>query len=132
MHRPRWGVAMLPIVLIAAASAVAFPGMAAAAAADTFSSSFETDDPQPTWSDTVDTGADGKPRTSGIDGNVVVGIPGSLRGHVTKIEVNAQPNSNENGNNLNDGDSATKWLVDTPTSGRNTRSTPLRRPSNTR
>ncbi|HEV7964764.1 MAG TPA: GH92 family glycosyl hydrolase [Actinoplanes sp.] len=116
MHRPRWGVALVPLILITAASAVAFGGTARAAEAGAFASSFEPADPQPTWSDTVDTGADGKPRTSGVDGNVVVGIPGSLRAHVTKIDVNAQPNSNENGNNLNDGDSATKWLVNTPTS----------------
>ena len=51
-----------------------------------------------------------------MDGNLVVGMPGSLRGHVIAIAVNAQPNANENGNNLNDGDPATKWLADTPTS----------------
>ncbi|MDT4994742.1 MAG: hypothetical protein QOH97_4634 [Actinoplanes sp.] len=117
MHRPRWSVALVPLVLLAAASALAFGGSAAhAAAAGEFSSSFEASDPQPTWSDTVDTGANGTPRSSGVDGGVVIGTPGSLRGHVTRIEVNAQPNANENGNNLNDGDSGTKWLVDTPTS----------------
>jgi predicted alpha-1,2-mannosidase len=71
-----------------------------------FASSFETDDPQPDWTDTVE-------RVSGVDGDVTAGMPGSLRSHVTAIAVNAEPNSNENGNNLNDGDEATKWLVDT-------------------
>ena len=112
MHRPRWGVALLSVTLIAAAAAVATGGAAAAAAATSFRSSFETDDPQPTWTDTVDAAAG----SGGVDGNVVVGMPGSLRGHVTGIAVNAEPNSNEGRNNLNDGDSATKWLVDTPTS----------------
>ena len=117
MHRPRWGAALVPLILIAAASAVAFGGSAAqAAAAGEFGSSFEANDPQPAWSDTVDTDADGAKRSSGVDGNVAVGSPGSLRAHVTKVEVSAQPNANENGNNLNDGDSSTKWLVDTPTS----------------
>ena len=123
MHRPRWGVALVSVSLVAAAAAVASGGAASAAArgqtaADpaAFASSFEPDDPQPTWTDTVDTDAAGNPRSSGVDGNVVVGMPGSLRGHVTAIAVNAQPNANENGNNLNDGDAATKWLVDTPTS----------------
>jgi predicted alpha-1,2-mannosidase len=116
MHRPRWGVALVSVSLVAAASAVAIGGAAQAAEAGAFASSFETADPQPTWTDTVDTAADGTPRTSGVDGTVVVGMPGTLRGHVTAIGVNAQPNSSENGNNLNDGDSATKWLVDTPTS----------------
>ncbi|MEU8236482.1 GH92 family glycosyl hydrolase [Actinoplanes sp. NPDC048967] len=112
MHRPRWGVALLSVTLIAAAAAVATGGAAAAAAATSFRSSFETDDPQPTWTDTVDAAAG----SGGVDGTVVVGMPGSLRGHVTGIAVNAEPNSNEGRNNLNDGDSATKWLVDTPTS----------------
>ncbi|WP_433732205.1 GH92 family glycosyl hydrolase [Actinoplanes sp. CA-051413] len=97
---------------MAAAAAVATGGAAAAAAATSFRSSFETDDPQPTWTDTVDAVAG----SGGVDGTVVVGMPGSLRGHVTGIAVNAEPNSNEGRNNLNDGDSATKWLVDTPTS----------------
>ncbi|WP_438841159.1 GH92 family glycosyl hydrolase [Actinoplanes auranticolor] len=97
---------------MAAATAVATGGAAAAAAATSFRSSFETDDPQPTWTDTVDTAAG----SGGVDGTVIVGMPGSLRAHVTGIAVNAEPNSNEGRNNLNDGDSATKWLVDTPTS----------------
>jgi predicted alpha-1,2-mannosidase len=116
MYRPRWGVALVPLALIAAAGAVAFGGPAQAAEAGAFASSFENGDAQPAWSDTVDTGPDGKLRSSGVDGTVVDGMPGTLRNHVTAIVVNAEPNSDENGNNLNDGDSATKWLVDTPTS----------------
>jgi predicted alpha-1,2-mannosidase len=112
MHRPRWGVALLSVTLIAAAAAVAVGGAAAAAAATSFRSSFETDDPQPTWIDTVDP----EVGSGGVDGTVVVGMPGSLRGHVTGIAVNAEPNSSEGRTNLNDGDPATKWLVDTPTS----------------
>ncbi|MEU7904524.1 GH92 family glycosyl hydrolase [Actinoplanes sp. NPDC049118] len=112
MHRPRWGVALLSVTLIATAASVAMGRGALAAAATSFASSFETDDPQPSWTDTVDQDAG----SSGVDGNVVVGMPGSLRGHVTAIAVNAEPNGNEGAGNLNDGDSATKWLVDTPTS----------------
>src|SRR6266498_752222 len=123
MHRPRWGVALVSVSLVAAAAAVASGGAASAAARgqtaadpDAFASSFEPDDPQPTWTDTVDRNAGGNPRSSGVDGNLVVGMPGSLRSHVIAIAVNTQPNANENGNNLNDGDPATKWLADTPTS----------------
>ena len=112
MHRPRWGVALLSVTLITAAAAVATGGAATAAAATSFRSSFEAEDPQPAWTDTVDAAAG----SGGVDGNVVVGMPGSLRGRVTGIAVNAEPNSNEGRNNLNDGDAATKWLVDTPTS----------------
>jgi hypothetical protein len=114
MHRPRWGVAaMLPLAIVAA---MTNGSPAHAAEATSFASSFETNDPQPTWTDTVDAGASGAPRSSGVDGNAVVGMPGTLRGKVTAIAVNAQPNANENGNNLNDGDATTKWLTDTPTS----------------
>ncbi|MGA5304970.1 GH92 family glycosyl hydrolase [Nucisporomicrobium flavum] len=111
MHRPRWGAALLSVSLVAAAATVAGGGAAHAAAATSFASSFETDDPQPTWTDTVD-----GDHSSGVDGSVAVGMPGSLRDHVTAIAANAQPNPNEGVNNLNDGDAATKWLVDTPTS----------------
>ncbi|MFI7546638.1 GH92 family glycosyl hydrolase [Actinoplanes sp. NPDC049599] len=97
---------------MAAAAAVATGSGAAAAAATSFRSSFEADEPEPDWTDTVDAAAG----SGGVDGAVVVGMPGSLRGHVTGIAVNAEPNSNEGHANLNDGDAATKWLVDTPTS----------------
>ncbi|GIM91708.1 alpha-1 2-mannosidase [Paractinoplanes toevensis] len=81
-------------------------GSPAHAAAPAFASSFESGDPQPDWTDTVE-------RAGGVNGDISAGMPGSLRTHVTAIAVNAQPNANENGNNLNDGDPATKWLVDT-------------------
>ncbi|MBM2621963.1 GH92 family glycosyl hydrolase [Actinoplanes sp. LDG1-06] len=84
-------------------------GAPAHAAAPDFASSFETGQPEPDWTDTTE-------RAEGVDGTVIVGMPGSLRGRVTAIAVNAQPNGNEGANNLNDGDAATKWLVDTPTS----------------
>jgi len=112
MHRPRWGVALLSVTLVTAAAAVTTGGGALAAAAASFGSSFETEDPQPTWTDTVDAAAG----SEGVDGNLTVGMPGTLRGHVTAIAVNAEPIGNEGGGNLNDGDPATKWLVDTPTS----------------
>ena len=42
MHRPRWGVALLSVTLIATAASVASGGGALAAAAKSFKSSFET------------------------------------------------------------------------------------------
>jgi len=112
MHRPRRGAAMVSLALMASMAV----GSPARAAEESFASSFEAGDPQPAWADTVETGPDGQPRKSGVDGNVVVGIPGSLRGRVIDIKANAQPNANEGVTNLNDGDPETKWLVDTPTS----------------
>ncbi|MEU4242177.1 GH92 family glycosyl hydrolase [Actinoplanes sp. NPDC026619] len=104
MRRPQWIVATLAASSLVGAMMIGSP--ARAAPAEGFASSFETSDPQPDWTDTVE-------RASGVDGDITAGMPGSLRSHVTAVAVNAQPNSNENGNNLNDGDEATKWLVDT-------------------
>src|ERR1700755_1779354 len=81
MHRPRWLVAFLPLVLIAAAASFAAPG--------------EPDHPQPPWSDTGDTDAGGHERSSGVDGNVVVGMPGSLRADVLAIAVKAPPHAHD-------------------------------------
>ncbi|WP_438871365.1 GH92 family glycosyl hydrolase [Paractinoplanes lichenicola] len=105
MRRPRWIVAAVPLTMMGSM----LMGAPAQAAAPDFASSFEAGQPQPDWTDTTE-------RASGVDGTVTVGMPGSLRGNVTAIAVNAQPNGNEGANNLNDGDAATKWLVDTPTS----------------
>jgi predicted alpha-1,2-mannosidase len=117
LRRPRWNAVLLSITLVASATAVvAGAPPASAAPADRYSTSFEETDPAPAWIDTVDTGADGDKRTDGIDGTTVTGIPGSVRDQVTAIAVNGEPNANERGANLNDGDPATKWLVDT-TSG---------------
>jgi len=115
MFRPRWGVAAtLPLVIVTAMIATGSP--AQATEAGTFASSFEAGDPQPTWVDTVDTDASGAARSAGVDGNVAVGMPGTLRNHVTGVTVNRNANSVEVGANLNDGDPNSKWLVDTPTS----------------
>ncbi|RZU49302.1 putative alpha-1,2-mannosidase [Krasilnikovia cinnamomea] len=123
MYRSRWAVALFCVPLVVAAAAVACGGAASAAPTDpgesgtgAFASSFEPGEPAPDWRDTVETGPDGAPRSGGVDGSVQVGLPGSLREHVTGIAVNAEPNPDENGANLNDADPATKWLVDTPTS----------------
>jgi predicted alpha-1,2-mannosidase len=108
----------MSITLVATATAVGTGASAAAAApaaGTAFASSFEAADPQPTWSDTVDTGSDGQRRSSGIDGNTSTGIPGSVRDEVTEIAVSGEPNANEGRANLNDGDANSKWLVDTTT-----------------
>ncbi|MFI6073363.1 GH92 family glycosyl hydrolase [Actinoplanes sp. NPDC051343] len=103
MRRPRRVAAAAALSLVGALM-IGAPARAAGGAA-AFDSSFESGQPQPTWTDTSE-------RVDGVDGNVSTGQPGSLRDHVTAISVNAQPNSGEGGNNLNDGDAATKWLTD--------------------
>jgi len=50
----------------------------AAPAAASFSTSFETNQPQPTWTSTVDTGPDGKARCSGVTQSSAAGSPAGL------------------------------------------------------
>ena len=45
-----------------------------------FRSSFESGEPQPDWTDTVDTGPDGKPRTSGVTPETAPAAPGMNTG----------------------------------------------------
>ncbi|MDT7804952.1 MAG: hypothetical protein QOI78_8385, partial [Actinomycetota bacterium] len=71
-------VAMMLAATVVAAGLVALPAAAYAAEdalpAD-FSSSFEAGDTQPTWTDTVDTDAAGKPRAFGVNGANGTAIP---------------------------------------------------------
>ena len=54
------------------------PAVASAAGATDFSSSFETGQPQPNWTDTVETDASGTPRASGVNGADATTIPGNV------------------------------------------------------
>ncbi len=110
-------------VLLAASAlalgAIVVPALPAgvAAAADTgFSTSFEEGQPQPTWTDEVETGPDGKPRASGVTGPTPTGIGGNEMDKVTKVEANGEnTGAGEIATNVADGDPYTKWLVFEPT-----------------
>ena len=65
MQPARKVAAMASMALLAALAT----GSPAHAADPSFASSFEVGDSQPTWSDTVETGADG-PRSGGVSGSV--------------------------------------------------------------
>jgi predicted alpha-1,2-mannosidase len=118
LRRPRWNAALLSITLAASGAAVTSGAPPAAGAPGRalpeagFSTSFETGDPETTWTDTVDTDAAGAKRTAGIDGTTASGIPGGVRDQVAEIAVSGEPNTNEGRVNLNDGDPNSKWLVD--------------------
>ncbi|MEU8826550.1 GH92 family glycosyl hydrolase [Streptomyces sp. NPDC048636] len=78
----------------------------------TFASSFEPDDPQPVWRDTVETGPDGKKKASGVDGGYVSGIPGNVTDKVTEVRASGEnESSGETKENLVDGELTSKWLV---------------------
>lgn len=118
--RHRWG----PAVVITAAFVMAVGSQGAAVArpdappkADReFASSFEAGDPAPDWLNTVDTGADGGRRASGVDGGYSTGIPGNVTDHVTDVRASAEnTGGGEVKENLVDGESGTKWLTFDPT-----------------
>ncbi|MER7802757.1 GH92 family glycosyl hydrolase [Streptomyces parvulus] len=114
--RHRWGPAVVLTTAFALAAgsqgaAVALP-QAPAGADREFASSFEADDPAPDWLNTVDTGADGGKRSSGVDGGYTTGIPGNVTDHVTGVRASAEnTNGGEVKENLVDGEPGTKWLT---------------------
>jgi predicted alpha-1,2-mannosidase len=81
-----------------------------------FATSFEPNEPAPTWTNTVETDPAGNRKASGVDGRFSTGIPGSLREHVVAITANGEnTEAGEVKENLNDGDVNSKWLVFEPT-----------------
>ncbi len=114
--RHRWG----PAVVVTTAFALAISAQGAAVALPTapagadreFASSFEADDPVPDWTDTVETGRDGKKRSSGVDGGYSTGIPGNVTDRVTEVRASAEnTGGGEVKENLVDGEPTTKWLA---------------------
>ncbi|MFK0260399.1 GH92 family glycosyl hydrolase [Streptomyces angustmyceticus] len=83
-HRPLRGIARPAALAAAALLVITVPGPAGAAQAAPrkpreaaeFRSSFEAGDPQPDWTDSVDTGPDGKPRASGVEPRTAPAAPG--------------------------------------------------------
>jgi predicted alpha-1,2-mannosidase len=81
-----------------------------------FFTSFEPGQPQPGYTDTVETGPDGKPGADGVEGPTPTGIGGSEMDKVTKVEANGEnTGGGEIATNVADGDKFTKWLVFQPT-----------------
>ncbi|MFD9094833.1 GH92 family glycosyl hydrolase [Streptomyces collinus] len=118
--RHRYGPAVVltaAFVMAAGAqgAAVALPARAAAADRE-FASSFEAGNPAPDWLNTVDTGADGGKRASGVDGGYSTGIPGNVTDHVTEVRASGENSgAGEVKENLADGEPGTKWLTFQPT-----------------
>jgi len=82
------------------------------AVAGDWSTSFEEEDPQPTWADTVDLDEDGQPRTAGVAGPDPSGIPGDISEHIVGATASAEnTGAGEGAAELVDGDSNTKWLT---------------------
>ncbi|MGW5098662.1 GH92 family glycosyl hydrolase [Streptomyces nodosus] len=113
-HRgaPKAVVATAALALLMATQgvAVALPGRPTTDRE--FTSSFETDDPAPTWLNTVDTARNGEKRASGVDGGYTTGIPGNVTDEVTDVRASAEnTGGGEVKENLIDGEPGTKWLT---------------------
>ncbi|MFI8519294.1 GH92 family glycosyl hydrolase [Streptomyces sp. NPDC085481] len=95
--------------------AQALPGQPDASVRE-FTTSFEADESQPTWRNTVEVGPDGKKRTSGVDGGFVTGIPGNVTDKVVALRASGEhASAGEVKENLVDLQPGTKWLVFEPT-----------------
>ncbi|WP_433572651.1 GH92 family glycosyl hydrolase [Streptomyces sp. CA-251247] len=128
MARPRLRQSPLNAAALAAAAsllvvtgqsaAVAQPAPAArSAAADReFTTSFEEDERQPDWRNTVEVGPDGKKRSSGVDGGFSTGIPGNITDKVIELRASGEnTGAGETKENLVDLQPGTKWLGFEPT-----------------
>ncbi|MFI0976546.1 GH92 family glycosyl hydrolase [Streptomyces sp. NPDC021093] len=108
--------AALTMTALAPSAAVALPKQPAqpaqpGPATRGFSSSFEADDPAPTWRNTVETDAQGRKRSSGVDGGDSAGIPGSVTDRVTELRASAENAAGgEVKENLIDVTPGSKWL----------------------
>ncbi|MFF3248340.1 GH92 family glycosyl hydrolase [Streptomyces sp. NPDC002870] len=106
------------LVMTAQSAAVALPAPSAQSpSADReFASSFEAEEPQPDWRNTVDIGADGQKRSSGVDGGFSSGIPGNITDKVIELRAsNENTGAGETKENLVDLQPGTKWLGFEPT-----------------
>ncbi|WP_443053191.1 GH92 family glycosyl hydrolase [Streptomyces sp. IBSBF 3010] len=100
----------------AAQSAGSGPGGQRPTGDRTFSTSFEEDEKQPDWRNSVEEGPDGKKRSSGVDGGFSSGIPGNVTDQVTDVRASDEnTGGGEVKENLVDGESGTKWLSFEPT-----------------
>ncbi|WP_184698489.1 GH92 family glycosyl hydrolase [Saccharothrix tamanrassetensis] len=81
-----------------------------------FATSFEDGQPQPKWASTVETDANGTPKTSGVDGTDSTGIPGNVTDRVVDVAAGSEhAEAGEVKENLVDGNTASKWLAFAPT-----------------
>ncbi|MFL6034958.1 MAG: glycoside hydrolase family 92 protein, partial [Gaiellaceae bacterium] len=111
MHKSRTLFVATVGALVVAATLAAGGTPASAAASQSFFSSFEPADPQPTWTNTVDAG-----KSSGVVGPKTTGIPGNVTDKVVEVTANGEnAGSGEVKENLTDGDIFSKWLVFEPT-----------------
>ncbi|MEW2085423.1 GH92 family glycosyl hydrolase [Streptomyces sp. NPDC005283] len=108
-------VAASLLVVTAQSAAIARPAQPAGPDRE-FHSSFEADEPQPDWRNTVEVGSDGQKRASGVDGGFSSGIPGNVTDKVIELRASDENSgAGETKENLVDLQPGTKWLGFEPT-----------------
>ncbi|MFI1397048.1 GH92 family glycosyl hydrolase [Streptomyces sp. NPDC020681] len=106
------------LVATGQSAAVALPAPSAQSpqADREFTTSFEADERQPDWRNTVDVTAAGEKRASGVDGGFASGIPGNVTDKVIELRASDEnAGSGETKENLVDLQPGTKWLGFEPT-----------------
>src|SRR3954451_8926386 len=82
-----------------------------------FFTSFEDGQPQPTWTDTPETGPGGQPKAANLNGpRVVPTIPGNIPDEVVEVQARGDNPPNESKEKAVDGNLQSKWLDFNPTS----------------
>ncbi|GAA3040333.1 hypothetical protein GCM10020000_18550 [Streptomyces olivoverticillatus] len=82
---------------LSSGGAQAAPAARPEAAGDRFASSFEPGEPQPDWSNEVETGPDGRRRAFGVNGADTSGIPGNVTDKVTAVRASGENTEAERG-----------------------------------
>ncbi|MGX6744482.1 GH92 family glycosyl hydrolase [Streptomyces xantholiticus] len=106
------------LVLTAPSAAIALPSPPgqSSSAGQEFRSSFEADEAQPDWRNTVEVDAAGKKRSSGVDGGFAGGIPGNVTDKVIELRASDEHTGDgETKENLVDLLPSSKWLGFEPT-----------------
>jgi predicted alpha-1,2-mannosidase len=106
------------LVLTAPSAAIALPSQPgqSSSADREFRSSFESDEAQPDWRNTVEMTADGRKWSSGVDGGFAGGIPGNVTDKVTELRASDEnTGAGETKENLVDLLPSSKWLGFEPT-----------------
>ncbi|EPX57086.1 Alpha-1,2-mannosidase [Cystobacter fuscus DSM 2262] len=80
-----------------------------------FYTSFEDEQPQPTWVSTVELDAAGQKKSSGVTGEQDTRIRGNIMGQVTEVTANGENPPDETADRVADGEVTSKWLTFTKT-----------------
>ncbi|UWE10844.1 GH92 family glycosyl hydrolase [Actinacidiphila bryophytorum] len=79
--------------------------------APAFTTSFESGDRQPTWTDTAETDAKGVPEVSGVTAGTLPVLAGSIKDSIAGVTASSDNPPNEIAKNAADEDPNTKWLT---------------------